>query len=414
MKKDKIKSNAENSDIAEIPENSSAKKSAKQKANQAKETIKETVKTVNKKMPLVFYLTLFIFAVSCITAIILFVLYISLYEAGIIGEMNFVLAVVLLLIASIVISTSLVRGLGNRIIFHSIRKIIDASKAVAEGDFSLQIEIPREKETAAIVESFNDMVRKLGRNKMLSENFVSNVSHEFRTPLAAITGYAQLLEGDNISDEDRKEFAYIIKNKADLLSWLINNILELFNLENKSDHIQKENFRLDEQLRHVLLDFRPLWIKKNITVDVELEECIYCGNHELLREVWHNLIENAVKYTDENGKIEVSVKNSGGNAVVKIKDSGIGMDEESKKRIFDRFYRGTNTDTTVGNGLGMSIVKKIVSLHDSDIEFVSELGKGTEFTVTLKSPENVSDKHEENQAEQKNTKKKKKQAKNKK
>lgn len=357
-------------------------KEAKQKAKQASKAIRKGVSSVNKKMPMVFYLTLFIFAVSAITAVALFVFYLVFIEVGWIKELNLVWAIVILLICSIVISTSLVRGLGNRIIFHSIRRIIDGCKAVSEGDFSLRLDLPREKETAEIVESFNEMVGKLGSNEMLARNFIANVSHEFRNPLSSIIGYAQLLGSESVTDEDRLEYAGIIESKAGTLSELINSILELSKLENSTSPIKKEEYRLDEQLRKALLSCRKGWTEKNISLEFELDECIYCGNPELMFEVWRNLIDNAIKYTPENGSIRVTLKNENG-ITVKVKDNGIGMDAETKERIFDRFYRGSNTRRTEGSGLGMPIVRQILTLHNAEIAIESAVGEGTEITVTL-------------------------------
>ena len=202
---------------------------------------------------MVFYLTVFIFAISCITAIIAFFLYVIFVYAGFMTEITLIWLVLVLLFGSAVISTSLVRGLGNKIIFGSLRQITRASKAVANGDFSQRLEPPREKEIAELCDSFNEMVDKLGSNELLARDFVSNVSHQFRTPLASIHGYAQLLEDDSLTDEEKREYIDVIKEKSISLSNLINDVLELSRLEHLSASIERELFSIDEQHRKCVI-----------------------------------------------------------------------------------------------------------------------------------------------------------------
>jgi redox-regulated HSP33 family molecular chaperone/HAMP domain-containing protein len=177
-----------------------------------KNIIGNNIKKVKQKMPMVFYLSVFIFAISCVTAIIAFFLYVIFVNAGFMTEITLIWLVLVLLFGSVVISTSLVRGLGNKIIFGSLRQITRASKAVANGDFSQRLEPPREKEIAELCDSFNEMVNKLGTNELLARDFISNVSHQFRTPISSIHGYAQLLEDDSISTEEKLEYIEVIKD----------------------------------------------------------------------------------------------------------------------------------------------------------------------------------------------------------
>jgi len=345
--------------------------------------IKTMLSDVGKKMPMVFYLTLFIFVVCCITAVMLFIVYACLYNLGLVEELNIVWASVILLIGSIVISTSLVRGFGNRILFGSLRQINAAAKAVANGDFSQRLEVPKEKETAEICINFNEMVDKLGNNELLARDFVSNVSHQFRTPLSSIHGYAQLLESDDLSKEERIEYISVIEEKALTLSDLINDILELSRLEHQSAAISKEEFSIDEQITKCVLSMEKQLTDKNMEVELNLEPSKYYGNKELLNEVWNNLLENAIKFTDEKGIIVISVKSAEDGLVVSFKDNGCGMSEETKSRLFDRFYRGKEVQGRYGSGLGLSMVKSILQKHDATIHVNSELSKGSEFIITL-------------------------------
>ncbi len=345
--------------------------------------IKNMLSDVGKKMPMVFYLTTFIFVVCCITAVMLFVVYLVLYNLEIVEELNIVWASLILLIGSIVISTSLVRGFGNRILFGSLRQIISVSKSVADGDFSKRLEVPKEKETAEICINFNEMVDKLGNNELLARDFVSNVSHQFRTPLASIRGYAQLLESNDLSENERLEYISIIQEKAMSLSDLVNDILELSRLENQSSAISKETYSLDEQIRKCVLSMETQLCEKELDVELDLKPIDYFGCRELLNEVWNNLLENAIKFTQIRGKISISTEKIEKYVIVKFKDNGCGMSDETKSRLFERFYRGKEISNSAGSGLGMPMVKSILLKNGGDIAVVSEQGNGSEFIITL-------------------------------
>ncbi len=360
-----------------------SKKQSTKKLAKQKKIISEQISNVKKRTPMIVYLTMFIFVVCCVTAVVLFFIFLWLNKLGAVKEINIYWATVILLISSIVISTSLVRGFGNKILFGRLRQIIDASKAVANGDFSQRLEAPKEKETAEICESFNEMVDKLGNNELLARDFVSNVSHQFRTPLASIHGYAQLLESEDLSDAERNEYISVIKEKSISLSDLVNDILELSRLEHQGAAIAKELFSLDEQLRKCLLSMDKQLDEKGIDVVLELQPINYFGSKELLTEVWNNILENAIKFSNPNGVITVTLDSDFDNIFVRIIDGGIGMSEETKERMFDRFYRGGEVHDRPGSGLGMSMVKNIISKHGGRITVNSELGKGSEFIVSL-------------------------------
>lgn len=345
--------------------------------------IGDNIKKVKEKMPMVFYLTVFIFAVSCITAIILFCCYVLLLNAGFMTEITLMWLVLVLFIGSAIISTSLVRGLGNRIIFGSLRKITSASKAVANGDFSQRLEPPREKEIAELCDSFNEMVNKLGANELLARDFVSNVSHQFRTPLSSIHGYAQLLEDNTLSDEEKKEYIDVIKEKSISLSNLVNDVLELSRLEHLSAELKREQFQMDEQIRKCILSMEERLEKKNIDVILELKPVNYFGCKDLIAEVWNNLLENAIKFSHNGGTVVIKLDNNENEIVVTVHDNGVGMSQITKERMFERFYRGKEAQGVDGCGLGMSMVKSIVQKHGGRIEVKSELGKGSDFIIAF-------------------------------
>ncbi len=338
---------------------------------------------INRRMPSVFYLTVFIFIVSCITATFLITIYVGLINAGLNKEWDIISIGVALLIGSIIVSTFLVRGFGNKIIFGSLKQINDASKAVAAGDFSQRLQIPKEKETAEICENFNEMVNKLGNNELLARDFVSNVSHQFRNPLSSIHGYVQLLESKNISEEEKSEYISIIKEKSIELTELVNDILELSRIEHQSGALIKEKFYIDEQIRKCILNSKAAQKNKNIEFDLDLENVEFFGNAELLKEVWNNIIDNAIKFSDNDGVIRIELRQITNKAVVKIIDNGIGMSEETLNRLYERFYRGKEAYSYDGSGLGMSMVKSVLDKHNGVINVSSQIGKGTAFTIEL-------------------------------
>ncbi len=347
------------------------------------------IRNAPKRMPLVVYLTIFVFIISCATAAFLSLGYILLINLNIVAELDLIGAGLSLLIGSIVISTSLVRGFGNKIMFRNLVPIIDASKAVANGDFSQRLEVPKEKEMAEICENFNEMVDKLGNNELLARDFISNVSHQFRTPIASIHGYIQLLESDDLTEQERKEYISVVKEKSNSLSKLVNDILQLSVIEHQSAALHKEEFSLDEQLRKCIIDLENEFTAKNIDIELTLAPVIYYGCKELLKEVWNNLIENAIKFSKEGGKIVLILEKKNQTVYVSIKDDGLGMSEETKAHLFDRFYRGVEAYEYPGSGLGMTMIKSILDKHKASINVHSEHGKGSEFVIELPDDANI-------------------------
>ena len=337
------------------------------------------------KSPAVLYLTAFTFVVMAAATALIYGLW-CLADALDwlnITLVNLRIVILNLFLASLVISSVTIRVFGNRFIYGSVRALGEASRQVATGDFSVQLPIPREREMGELTKNFNDMVVQLGRQEMLANDFISNVSHEFRNPLSAIRGYAQLLDSDALTKEQRQEYFQVIEEKAVSLSSLVSDILKLSRLENQGKGPAREEFSLDEQIRRCVLISQQRWEQKNLTMDVSLAPASYFGSKELLSEVWGNLIDNAVKFTPAGGNVSVTLSDAGTFVVVSVSDTGAGMDPETQERIFDKFYQGSQAKSGEGNGLGLAIVQKIVSLHDGKIEVKSMPGKGTTFRVTL-------------------------------
>lgn len=340
------------------------------------------------RFSMVFYLTLFIFGVSTLSGALFFGLWLLAYTQGWLTEAQISLwtVILVLLAGSLILSTSIVGVFGNRILFRSIRQLREAASTVAQGDFSPQLDIPKEKEMGEMAEAFNEMVRRLRSQELIANDFIANISHEFRNPLSSIQGYAQLLESGPVSDTDRQEYAGIILEKSRDMNHMVTNILELSRLENRGMGDTTEVFPLDEQLRKVLLGLEEQWEAKHISLHYELADTRIRGNRVMLGEVWQNLLENAIKFTPDGGKIAVFLTHSGEQARVRIMDDGIGMDEETAKRAFDKFFQGDRSKSTLGNGLGLSLVKKIVTLSGGEIRLESYPGMGTSVDVFLPCP----------------------------
>ena len=286
-------------------------------------------------------------------------------------------------IASIFIGTTFANFIGKRSI-RFFASISEASKKVAKGDFNVQIdENMKVKELREMSHNFNLMIRELAGMEMFRNDFISNVSHEFKTPLSAIEGYTTLLQTPNLP-EDKKQF-YISKilYNTNRLSELTGHILLLSRLENQNISIPKSTFSLDEQIRQIILLFERDWTEKNIDLDINLEEINYLGNEELLAQVWQNIIGNALKFTNPNGKIKVFMESNDKYIVIDIIDNGIGIDEATQARIFEKFYQGDKSHTIKGNGLGLALSKQIIELHNGSISVSSQKDKGSKFTISL-------------------------------
>ena len=234
-----------------------------------------------------------------------------------------------------------------------------------------------------LTHNFNKMVKELNSIECLQKDFINNVSHEIKTPISSIQGFAKLLEADDLSKEERKEYAEIIKEESDRLLYLSTNILKLAKLENQERIMNKTKFNIAEQIRRTISVLEPKWKEKNIKFNVNLKEQEFLGEKDLMYQVWMNIIENSIKFSKQDGQIDIKMKTNQENIAVEIKDYGIGMEEEEAKKIFDRFYQVDKSHTKPGAGLGMTIAKRIVELSGGKIEVTSKLNESTTFIVTL-------------------------------
>ncbi len=277
----------------------------------------------------------------------------------------------------------LIRARGQTI---KMQNICEAAQKVAAGDFSVRLDVYKEKkrknEIDILKEDFNTMVTELASIEKLKDNFVADVSHEIKTPLSVIQGYADLLQTNGISDEQRSEYIKRISEQINKLTNLVTNILKLNKIESK-EIVCKEKFSLDEQMRFCILSLEDLINEKDIEIEVNLDEVEINSDPVLLELVWNNLLSNAVKFTDRGGMICVSLSNQGNVVIATVRDTGCGMSEETCKHIFDKFYQGDTSHSQEGNGLGLALVDRVVTLLDGEILVSSQPNKGSEFKIIL-------------------------------
>lgn len=264
-----------------------------------------------------------------------------------------------------------------------IKRLSNASKEVAKGNFDVAVEVKSADEIGRLTTDFNMMTKELKNIDCLRKDFVSNVSHEFKTPITSIKGYAKLIRDGQLSAEELLEYSNIIVNESERLSLLSSNLLKISELDSKVIREQNKTFSLDEQIRKAILLLEVQWSKKDIEFDIELDKISITADEHLLQEVWINLVQNAIKFSNQNSKINITLKKINETAIVSISDNGIGIADEDKELIFERFYKSDKSRSKEGNGLGLVIVKKIIELSNGKIYFESELSKGSTFIVEL-------------------------------
>ena len=272
----------------------------------------------------------------------------------------------------------------SRWLVDPISNIAPAMEKIADGDFTVRLATRnRSKEIQEIYSGFNMMAQELESTEIVQTDFISNVSHEFKTPISAIEGYSMLLQdNDNLTKEQKTYVSKIIYNTK-RLSELTTSILLLSKLENQSIVSHKTQFALDEQIRQSILAFENEWEKKDIDFDIELDEVEFTGNEALMHHVWSNLISNAIKFSPKGGEISIYLKELEDCLIFTISDEGPGINEEIQKYIFDKFYQGDSSHKQKGNGLGLALAKKIIDLEDGRISVENNPQAGCTFTVIL-------------------------------
>lgn len=270
-----------------------------------------------------------------------------------------------------------------------VRQIVTAAEKIMQGDLSARIQLgkgplDRYGDFCEVVEYFNKMAEELSGIETLRTDFISNVSHELKTPLAVMQNYATMLQQPDLPEEKRIEYAKSVGDASRRLADLIANILKLNKLENQQIFPDKRTFNLGEQLCGCLLNFENIWESKDLNIDTDIEDDVYVeADSELLTLVWNNLFSNAMKFTEPGGSVSLRLQTDGGAAVVQVSDTGCGISPEVGAHIFEKFYQGDTSHAAQGNGLGLALVKRVVDINGGDISVESSAGVGSTFTVRL-------------------------------
>ena len=304
----------------------------------------------------------------------------------------------LMLIQSVMVMASVILGtiiayFASKKFLKPINNLIKATKIIAKGNFKVKVpDTSNIGVIGALLDSFNKMVEELGGIEIFRNDFINNFSHEFKTPIVSIKGFAKQLKQNNLPPERRLEYIDIIIKECERLTDMSSKVLLLTKLENQQIITDKKDYSLDEQIRNCILLLEKQWSRKNIEFNIELAPAVFHGNEEMMSHVWLNLLDNAIKYSPENSEITVNCResrkiNASGSienmTEVKITDRGIGMDEGTLKNIFEKFYQGDTAHSDHGNGLGLPLVKRIVELCGGRISVQSEKNKGTSFYIYL-------------------------------
>ncbi|MCB9157396.1 MAG: two-component sensor histidine kinase [Caldilineaceae bacterium] len=270
-----------------------------------------------------------------------------------------------------------------------IAPLLDAFRRIARGDFDVQVEPQyrgREMELfGELATGVNSMAQKLKEVEAMRQEFISDVSHEIQSPLTSIRGFAQALRNEQITRQEHEHYLQVIESESTRLSKLSDNLLALTTLDAATMQIAPMPFRLDKQIRHLVLACEPQWASKAIDIELEMDEVTISADEDLLSQVWVNLLNNAIKFTPAGGQIRVGLKAQDKQVHFCIQDSGIGIAEADLPRLFERFFKAdrARNQAAGGSGLGLAIVKKIVELHQGAIDVVSQCNMGTTFTVIL-------------------------------
>ena len=332
----------------------------------------------NKRLRYVFLACVIVLAVAAVAALASVLLYAFKITRS---ETAVVFLCIALGVAAVAVVLSMVM---SRVVLKPVSRLSEASQQIARGDFDLNLTYEGAiEEFRDTYRSFNTMARELRSIETLRADFIANVSHEFKTPLTAIEGYAMLLQDRDLTEGERADCAQRILDSAGRLSALVSNILLLSKLEQQTASVEKSPFRLDEQIRQVMVELEPLWEPKELELELELPPLRYEGSESLLYHVWSNLLSNAVKFSPQGGALTVTLAEDEGTVVFSVTDRGPGMSADVQRHIFDKFYQGDPSRRQEGNGLGLPLARRITELCGGGIAVSSAPGRGSTFEVTL-------------------------------
>ena len=347
--------------------------------------MKKFLNKITSKINLTIHIASWLFIMYFITTLITWILIsliMSLQSINSDVKKNPFIIITITLVACIIIG-AIIAPLVSRKIFKSMNQFMDVMSQLASGDFSARLNITHPPEYKLLSENFNRMAEELGGMEVLRTDFINNFSHEFKTPIVSIKGFAQVLKDERLTKEEHDEYLDIVIEESTRLASLATNVLTLSKVETQSILTDKQFFNLGEQLRQCILILDTKLTKKNLLLNLDIHDYYIYGNKEMLNQVWLNLLDNAIKFSNVEGMIEVSMKKSEQDILITITDTGCGIAKDSIPKIFDKFYQEDASHGTMGNGLGLAIVHKIITLHKGTIICESTISKGTLFTISL-------------------------------
>jgi signal transduction histidine kinase len=266
-------------------------------------------------------------------------------------------------------------------------EVINALKRIANGDFNVYLDYKtnQRNEFTPLIGHINHMAKQLKQMEEMRQEFISNVSHEIQSPLTSIMGFARALQYNQLTQEERNHYLSIIETESRRLSKLSDNLLKLTSLESENHPFERKSYRLDQQIRTIILACEPHWMEKEMDMDVSLEKVTIVADEDLMSQVWTNLIHNSIKFTPRLGRIHIHLHQADDKAIIKISDTGIGISKKDQVHVFERFYKADKARerSKGGSGLGLSIVKKIIEMHEGTVIVESEEGKETIFTISI-------------------------------
>lgn len=327
------------------------------------------------------------FVILVLSVLVSFLFVLGLHHLGILdsrGKFPWMSTLLVFAMTSVIMGC-LFTWIFSRKILSAFRRSISAMERLADGDFEVRLDLEDSMmwESRKMQESFNHMAEELGSLEMLRADFVNNFSHEFKTPIASIRGFAKMLQREDLTKEERKEYLEIIVDESERLTRLATNVLNLSKIENQSILTGQTDFNCTEQIRRIIALLEPRWSKKKLRFLFEADEITIYGNMELMEQVWINLLDNAIKFSPEGGEIKLLLRKRPGCMLFTIADQGPGIAPEVQEHIFDKFYQEDVSHTAQGNGLGLTITKKIVELHKGKVSVKRSDASGTALEVLL-------------------------------
>lgn len=329
-----------------------------------------------------------VFAILLVSYVVSFVIiYILMYFRVIAGYEDIGTATIMLymVLISLSISTVIVL-LAGKFPLKPVNTLISKMNRLASGNFKTRLEFGKPfgnfRASNELTESFNKMAEELENTEMLRGDFINNFSHEFKTPIVSISGFAKLLKRGNLTEEQKAEYIDIIEEESLRLASMATNVLNLTKIENQTILTETSYFNLSEQLRSCLLLLEDKWSSKNLDFNLEMSEHMITANEELLKQVWINLLDNAVKFSQDGGMIVIKIFERADDLAITIANSGSEISSDKQEKIFNKFYQADESHSTIGNGIGLAIVKRITELHKGRVS-VSSGNNMTAFTVNL-------------------------------